>query len=166
MIDLAFYNAGGQNTKGPRILMVSARRIMRRILRPIFLRQVELYQYLIARLDGLDTLAPKVERHEHAVFALRVDSDQLKASHAELAKKHEENAEQLQTALAFGWDYVALVRRLGTLEDQVAALTGTTPSVVVGDEGEIHSSILFPGLDKVVRQPSGAAEAELRSKVS
>ncbi len=61
MIDLAFYEAGGQDAKGLRSLLVMARRGLRRILRPIFLRQAEIYQYLIRRLDDLDTLAPRVE---------------------------------------------------------------------------------------------------------
>ena len=168
MIDLAFYNAGGENTKGPRLLLVLVRRALRRILRPIFLRQVEIFQYLIARLDGLDTLnalTPKVERHQHEIFALNVNTDRLQESHNQLSKRQDELSDQVQTALAFGWDYVALVRRLATLEDQVASLTGMAPAVV-GDDGEIHSSILFPGVEKVARKPAGVTEADLRTRVS
>ncbi len=164
MIDLAFYEAGGHASKGLRGGLVLLRRGLRRILRPVFLRQVEIFQYLIQRLDGLDTLAPKVERHEHAVFALRVDSDSLQERHRDLSQRQDDLADQVQTALAFGWDYVALVRRLATLEDQVAALTGTTPTVA--DEGETHSSILFPGMEKVARKPAPVADGEIRTKVS
>ena len=33
-----------------------------------------------------------------------------------------EQAEQMQAAMALGWDYVAMTRRIAALEDQVAAL--------------------------------------------
>src|SRR5262245_19240357 len=137
MKDYAFYNVGCHDARGVRGLMVMVRRLMRRILRPFFLRQAELFQHL----------AGLVEDHEHRVYALRIDQESLKHRHDamirrqdEMAARQDEQGEQLHTTMAFGWDYVALVRRLATLEDQVAALTGS--AVTPGDEGEAHPSIL------------------------
>jgi hypothetical protein len=76
--------------------------------------------------------------------------------------RHGELSEQIQTTMAFGWDYVAMVRRLATLEDQIAALTGAAGAT--GDEGDPHPSILFPGLEKAARR-STDDDGEVRSKV-
>ncbi|WP_406696768.1 hypothetical protein V5E97_37850 [Singulisphaera sp. Ch08] len=172
MQDFAFYNAGSHAMKGPRAVLVVARRVMRRVLRPIFLRQVEIFQYLADRLDN----------HENRVFALRIDADAMKRQHGELAAelgrqnealayrqdllsgRQDELADQIQTTMAFGWDYVAMVRRLATLEDQLASLTGSTlPS---SDEGDAHPSILFPGLEKGMRKPANDDDDKgIRSKV-
>lgn len=161
MNDLAFYNEGGQSRGGVRQGVVLARRLLRRVLRPIFMRQVEIFQHLV---DRLDRLAPRVDAHEHAVWALRSDADSLKQRQDEVSRRQEEVSEQLQTALAFGWDYVALVRRLATLEDQVASLTGVVPAVST-DDAENHSSILFPGIEKATRKPAADADGEVRSRV-
>ncbi len=162
MNDLAFYYAGGHGAKGFRHLPVLVRRLVRRILWPIFLRQVEIFQALIVRLDRLES---RVETHDHAVFALRVDTDKLTEQHQELAKRQEEAAEQLQTALAFGWDYVAFVRRLATLEDLVAASTGTSLTAA-SENADAHPSILFPGLAKATRKPGSDTTPEVHSRVS
>jgi hypothetical protein len=52
--------------------------------------------------------------------------------------------ERVETALAIGWDHVAMVRRLAVLEDQLATLTGQAASSAV--EGDPQPSILFPSL--------------------
>lgn len=176
MQDFAFYNAGSHSLKGPRGLLVMARRLMRRILRPIFLRQVEIFQNFADRLDD----------HENRVSALRIDADAMKRQHRDLAQeferelgqKHaalmerqdqlsgrqEELADQIQTTMAFGWDYVAMVRRLATLEDQLALLTGS--SLTASDDGDAHPSILFPGLEKGIRKAADDVDdQEIRSKV-
>lgn len=172
MQDFAFYNAGSHSMKGPRGLVVMARRLMRRVLRPIFLRQVEIFQYFADLLDN----------HEHRVFALQTDADAMKHHHHALAEelgrqnhalalrqdqlsgRQDELAEQIQTTMAFGWDYVAMVRRLATLEDQLAVLTGS--SLTPSDEGDAHPSILFPGLEKGTRKPKQEGEDQaIRSKV-
>jgi hypothetical protein len=125
--DLAFYNAGCQETKGVRRAVVPFRRALRRLLRPIFYRQVELLQEIWHRLDHIDHSLQAL-RHEVHTLSLRQD----------------ELDEQLKTTLAFGWDYVATVRRLAIMEDQIALLTGTAaPSI---DDTDMHPSILFPGL--------------------
>lgn len=105
MSDLAFYNVGCQGAKGPRRLVVLARRAVRRILRPIFLRQVELFQSLCDRLDVAERLDAE---HRHELDHLTRRQDHL--------------ADQMQHTIAFGWDYVALVRRVAVLEERLEAL--------------------------------------------
>jgi hypothetical protein len=103
--DLAFDSAGIQEPRGARRVVVPARRALRRLLRPVFQRQAELFQHLSDRLDAT----------EAADRGLRADLDAL-------AARQQQAGEQLQATVAFGWDYVALVRRLAVLEDRVEAL--------------------------------------------
>ncbi len=126
MTDLAFYNAGCQEPRGLRRVLVFARRGLRRILRPIFQRQVELFQALCDRLDAA----------ERADASLR---DDLNA----LAKRHDNLNAQMQTAMAFGWDYVAMVRRLSVLEDRVETLIQTSGPTANADDAR-PSSVPFP----------------------
>jgi hypothetical protein len=106
--DLAFYNAGCHEPKGARRVVVPARRALRRLLRPIFQRQAELLQAICHRLDAA----------EAADAALRGNVDAL-------ARRQDQLADQMRETIAFGWDYVALTRRLAALEDRIAA--STTP---------------------------------------
>lgn len=120
-MDLAFYDAGCENPRGLRRPLIFARRALRRILRPIFQRQVALYQAMLDRFDAA----------EQADASLRADLD-------ELSRRHESLNEQSQATIAFGWDYVALVRRLAVLEDRVETLTAAR-------EGETSAaSVRFP----------------------
>jgi hypothetical protein len=127
--DLAFYNAGCQELWGARRVVVPFRRLLRRLLRPIFLRQVELFQGLIDRLDA----------GEKSLQEARDDLDRL-------AWRQDALEEQSETVQAFGWDYVAMGRRLSVLEDQIASLTGH-PAAPTPDETDRQASIRFPGLD-------------------
>ena len=63
-----------------------------------------------------------------------------------LTRRQDELDAKVQTLMALGWDHVALARRLASLEDQVAVLTGSTRPRLVR-EVDPHPSILFPGLD-------------------
>jgi hypothetical protein len=105
MSDLGFYNAGCDEPQGVRRLVVPLRRLIRRILRPIFQRQVELFQSLCDRIDVADC-----------------NDQSLRSELANLANRHDDLADQMQSTIAFGWDYVALTRRLAILEDRVEAL--------------------------------------------
>ena len=98
MRDFAFYNAGGSGGSGPRRVLVLARRLLRRILRPVFFRQEEIYRDLQAQIDELTRRRDALAEQVHGLSA------------------------QLDAAAAFGWDYVALARRLAALEDHVEAL--------------------------------------------
>ena len=128
MEDLAFYNVGFEDARGPRRIMVLVRRLLRRILRPIFYRQVELFQHLTNRLD----------EHEPVIRATHRNVDIL-------GHRQEMTEKKVETFLALGWDHVALARRLAVLEDQIAVLTGQ--STVGPDQAESKESIPFPGLE-------------------
>lgn len=128
MHDLTFYNAGCDELRGFRRVVVPFRRVLRRLLRPIFFRQVELFQSLIDRLDAC----------EKSLEAVRADVDAL-------ARRQEALEEQAETVLAFGWDYVAMGRRLTALDDQLATLNGHAASP--DDRPDRQPSLPFPGLD-------------------
>ncbi len=54
MRDFAFYNAGCEPRRGLRGLLVPIRRLLRRLLRPIFLRQAELLEEIARRQERLE----------------------------------------------------------------------------------------------------------------
>ncbi|CAN5914119.1 hypothetical protein BH23PLA1_BH23PLA1_07710 [soil metagenome] len=108
MRDFAFYNAGGSGSNGPRRVLALARRILRRVLRPIFFRQEEIFRELQGQIDEL------ARRRE------------------ELAEQVHDLARQLDATTAFGWDYVAMARRLAALEDRIEAASP------VGGPLEVH----------------------------
>jgi hypothetical protein len=94
--DLVFYNVPGDDSKrGVKKVLVLGRRVVRRLLRPIFQRQVEIYQDVYHKLDEQDRAIEQVHQ------AVRAD---------------------MQAVMAFGWDYAAMVRRLAVLEDRVEEL--------------------------------------------
>ena len=68
MPDLSFYDAGCVAPKGLSRLVVPFRRLLRRVLRPILLRQAALFAELDAKIDrvgsGLGGLAHRQERLE------------------------------------------------------------------------------------------------------
>jgi hypothetical protein len=109
MRDYEFYNVSCGDPTGIRFFPVSLRRVLRRLLRPFFFRQVELFRSLEEDIQALD------QRHEKLI--------------------------------ALVGDHVALVRRLATLEEQIAALSGKKPGAGAGDK---DPQVLFqfpPGLE-------------------
>lgn len=126
MRDLAFYNAGCHDPKGVRKAIVPFRRALRRVLRPAFQRLVEILTSLCDRIDAA----------EHAHGALRHDVAALRA-------RQDRMAGQLQTAVALGWDYVALTRRLAVLEDRVESLM-PAGRPADADPADAYTSIPFP----------------------
>ncbi len=105
MIDLTFYNAGCADKTGLRMLIVPPRRLLRRILRPIFQRQVELFQSICDRLDALER---HDERFDREIERVRKRQDAL--------------GHKLETTQALAWDYVELIPRIAELEDRIEAL--------------------------------------------
>ncbi len=95
--DLAFYNAIGEPS-GSRRLVLPLRRILRRLLRPLFLRQVEILEELCRRLDDAEAGRTEQDRRQDALLS------------------------RIQATSAMGWDQVAMARRLAVLEDRVEAL--------------------------------------------
>ena len=120
MTDFAFDNESGDGPRGVKRLIVPVRRILRRILRPIFLRQAELMMQLAAQLDETDVTLQAVNR--------RLDH----------------TSDQIQDTIAFGWDYVAMARRLAALEDRVATLHSGSESLR-DDDGQL--ALPFPDFE-------------------
>lgn len=122
MQDLCFYEAGCSSTSGMRGLLVLCRRLLRRLLLPIFQRQREIY-----------------EHQERQLEQLQAELKSLARAHAELAHELTQRLEEhgrrltegLQDALARHRaelapclsDYTAIVQRMMFLE---AALEGLT----------------------------------------
>jgi hypothetical protein len=124
--DLAFNDADGRESGMLRGVLLPIRLVLRRLLRPIFLRQVELFRRLADRVDS----------GEGSARALRDDLGRLSA-------RHDAMAGQLRESLAFGPEYAAMVHRLARLEDQLAVLTGHATSAPP-EESDARCSILFP----------------------
>jgi predicted nuclease with TOPRIM domain len=133
MRDFAFYNAGCTEPRGARRLIIPFRRLLRRILRPIFFRQADLFQELGTDLDRLNEdrkryqtdLDRSVKERAGCRQELSSHDAELKAHQAEIDRHRvelERLAERQDRAEALYWDHVALTRRLAALEDQVEAL--------------------------------------------
>ena len=105
MEHLAFYNKGCEAGGNGSRLGVWLRRQFRRVLLPSSRRLVEILVSLCGRLD---------------VTELEVRD--LQKQLAELQRRHDDVATKLPATIAFGWDYVAMVRRLAVLEEHVDAL--------------------------------------------
>jgi hypothetical protein len=140
--DLRFYDFDAGQAKRHRRLLIVPRRILRRILRPIFDRQIDLFRELYHRLYMNELAVEEMDRKQHQWReAVR---DDLMGQFREITRRQDELDAKLQTLMALGWDHVAMARRLAALEDQIASLSGSTQTV--SDEGDPHPSILFPGL--------------------
>jgi hypothetical protein len=175
MRDFAFYNVAENPAPGPHRVVVWLRRGVRRLLRPIFLRQVEIYRYFSELLDEHDQritaqrlvdeqLAGQIAAQSARQDELDQRLDALSQRIDAVARRQDELSEHLHTIAAFGWDFVAMGRRLGAIEDQIAVLTGSP--ALAGDESEAHPSILFPGLEKIARSPDRDDDLEVRARVS
>ncbi|WP_435015607.1 hypothetical protein TA3x_003151 [Tundrisphaera sp. TA3] len=101
MEHLVFYHhtAGGSKLKN------LVRRAARKAILPMCQRLVEILTHFAHRLD----------HNEHEVRTLRNELNELR-------QRHEDQSNKLPAALAFGWDYVAMVRRLAVLEEHVDTL--------------------------------------------
>jgi hypothetical protein len=105
MEHLAFYNSGCEPSRGPGGPKVFLRRRVRNLLLPMFLRLVEILGSLCYRLDVAER-----------------DAEHIRNLIDDLRRRQEEQAAKVPSTLAFGWDYVAMVRRLAILEEHVDAL--------------------------------------------
>ena len=105
MEHLVFYHHGCQPTPGGSRIARLVRRGARKAILPMCQRLVEILSNLVARLD----------HDEHEIRTLRRDVDELR-------RRHDDQETKLPAALAFGWDYVAMVRRLAVLEEHVDTL--------------------------------------------
>lgn len=99
MRDLEFYNAGIQELRGVRRIVVPFRRLLRRLLRPVYFREVEILRELDHRLNRLEVLT----------------------------QRHEQVMGQVQAVMAWRADHLAVTRRLAMLEDRMEALLNQHP---------------------------------------
>lgn len=131
MQEIAFYDVGCAEVRGVRRLAVPFRRLVRRILRPIFQHLANLLNHL-RKEQGRLTDEVRQLREEQVRWA-----ESLKGLPEHLGQMDE----RMQAILYFGWDYVALVRRLAALESQVEALR---PTEADGESaGEPPAAIAF-----------------------
>ena len=128
---LAFYNAGCEPQPGVSRLKLWVRRQARKILLPPSLRLVQILSSLCDRLDAA----------EHEIRELREIRNQVD----DLRRRQEEQAARFPATIAFGWDYVAMVRRLAVLEEHVDTLLCRDSAETVPALAD--SSVRFPGLE-------------------
>lgn len=124
MNHLAFHEHGCQPAPGSSKLKTWVRRQARRAISPMCHRLVEILTSLVHRLD----------EDEHQIRALR---DELH----DLQRRHDDQVAKSAATLAFGWDYVAMVRRLSALEEHVDALISRDPAAAD------RESVSFAGLE-------------------
>jgi len=104
MDHLAFYNSGCEPSDRPSLSLFLRRRL-RNLLLPMFRRLVEILGSLCHRLDVAER-----------------EAEDLRNLVDDLRRRQEEQAGKVPATLAFGWDYVAMVRRLAVLEEHVDTL--------------------------------------------
>jgi hypothetical protein len=105
MDHLAFYNSGCETATGRVGLKIRLRRLGRKLMLPASQRLVEILISLCRRLDATE-------------YEIR----DLKGQVDDLRRRQEDQASKIPSTIAFGWDYVAMVRRLAVLEEHVDAL--------------------------------------------
>jgi hypothetical protein len=124
MRDLVFYEAGYHEVKGIRRVVIPFRRLLRRLLRPIFL-------HLDSRLNSLGAELNSLDRRQNLL-----DRD-------------------LKAVVAMGWDHVAMVRRLASLEEHVEALMQRDVMMESDNSSQIEIEAPILKLEE-----SGAGECE------
>lgn len=155
-MDLAFYNAGCEASKGKRALLIAPRRLIRRMLRPMAYRLEDILKHFLLRMDHADRNMGTL----HADFlALRTEVMNLRAHNAILSERVNELtnhtvvlADQARTAIAMAWDEVAVVRRLAVIEEHIETLLPASTHTPAQDE--MIPAIMFPGLDRTKTQAS------------
>ena len=84
-------------------------------------------------LDGqLDAVAGRLDEQGGQLGDQQGVIAALTAQLADLRQRQEEQAARFPATVAFGWDYVALTRRLGVLEEHVDALLAPPSSAATG----------------------------------
>jgi hypothetical protein len=190
-MDLAFYNAGCEKPRGFRHITVAMRRLLRRLLRPLFFRLVDILQYLVARLDeqslAIESLRQEMLRQEKHCEELlnqeaqrrelvsqeilheatrrqellmehkRLLEDQARATEvcreemdqgidsfqgqlAQLDRRDDQLTERFRAVEAFGWDHVALARRVAVLEDRIEELLARNEGAAENADADPSSS--------------------------
>ena len=138
MQNLVFYEAGCHEVKGIRRVVIPFRRLLRRLLRPIFL-------HLDSQLNSLDRRQNLLDRDLKAAVAMGWDLD----------RRQNLLDRDLKAAVAMGWDHVAMVRRLAALEEHVEALLQRDVMAESDNSSQIEIEASILKLEE-----SGAGECE------
>ena len=139
MRDLAFYEAGCHEVNGIRRVVIPFRRLLRRLLRPIFL-------HLDSQLKSLEWRETQLD-HRQNQFDHR--QNQLgRDLMAALDRRQNLVDRDLKAVLAMGWDHVAIARRLAVLEDHLEAILSREAGGDLGplSEGDARPATHYPGL--------------------
>lgn len=121
MRDFAFYNAGIDDAKGPKRVLGFARRLVRRLLRPMFFHQEALYRDLQAQIDHLTGQVEALSQRSATADAFRWDSVAMARRLASI----EDHLTQIQTPDAAGRAATAPVCRVHTANDRSAPHVST-----------------------------------------
>ena len=120
MDHLAFYNTGCEPVAGRVGVKIRLRRVARKMLLPGFQRLVEILASLCRRLDVLE-----------------YEGRDLKQQVDDLRRRQEDMAVKIPATIAFGWDYVAMARRLAVLEEHIDLLMREREAA---EMGSVHRS--------------------------
>lgn len=114
--DFAFYEAG-ESARRLSWLVLPLRRLLRRLLGPVWSRERELFEALSRDIGQAERLAAEGDDE------LRRRLEEIAASAAYLSERIDALERQVQATAGLGWDHVALVQRLATLEDRLGVAT-------------------------------------------
>jgi hypothetical protein len=145
--------------------MAPFRRVLRRLLLPVFTRLSEILGDVCRRLDdgdhARDALNLKLDQLNGKFDGLNLKLDQLNAKFdglnlkfGALTGRQDALGEDVAAVVALNWDHTAIARRLGQLEDRFVALGEAA------DDSLAHPSIRFPGLEHYEPPAEGRTAAD------
>jgi hypothetical protein len=139
-----FSTAFEPGPKGWRRIILPFRWFAYRLLRPLFVQQAKRYFELAAASAEMDR---RREILAQEIARLRDELDDLKRTQAragdEARKETTVLDQRVRQTLALGWDHVALVRRLASIEDHLNRLDSFGPQGMRGN-GECTSTPAGP----------------------
>jgi hypothetical protein len=175
MDERLFYEVGYHEVKGIKRIALPVRRLVRRVLRPIFVELDNRLKSLDGRQAQFDVHQNKLDQrqnelgqreneldhrqHEldHRQHELDQRQNQLGDRQNQLGPEvsaatdrlHNRLDRELKALLALGWDHVAVTRRLAVLEDRVEALMsgGAAGEPAETCDESARAVIRYPGPD-------------------
>jgi hypothetical protein len=168
MDERLFYEAGYHEVKGIKRIALPVRRLVRRVLRPIFVELDNRLKSLDGRQAQFDVHQNKLDQRQnelgqreneldHRQHELDHRQNQLGDRQNQLGPEvsaatdrlHNRLDRELKALLALGWDHVAVTRRLAVLEDRVEALLsgGAAGGPAETCDESARAVIRYPGPD-------------------
>ena len=120
MRDYAFYEASEQAPRRLGWLVRPFRRLLRRLLGPVWQREHELFVSLGTELDRVQQR--QTDLHTTGEARLAELEQRNAAALGHLSDRLDALERQVQAAIALGWDHDALVRRLTAIEERLNEL--------------------------------------------